>query len=80
MSASTGPLSFSFAGAPLTWYETSVAASAHGTCRQSLHAADWSVEKGASLAPKSTVRAVICAIPPPEPIAPYVIVTPVFFA
>src|SRR5262249_44252730 len=70
MPASTGPLSFNFAGAPFTWYETSVAASAHGTCRQPLHASSWSGENGASLAPKSTVRAVICAIPPPEPIAP----------
>jgi hypothetical protein len=45
-----------------------------------LQAEAWSGVKGASLAPKSTVRALICAIPPPEPIAPYVIVTPAFFA
>jgi hypothetical protein len=64
-------------GAPFRWYETSVAASPHGTWTQPLQAVAWSAVRGASLAPKSTVRPVICAIPPPEPIAPYVTVTPV---
>jgi hypothetical protein len=70
MSASTGPLSLSLAGAPFRLYEASVAPSAHGTWTQSLQAEAWSEVSGASLAPKSTVRAVICAIPPPEPIDP----------
>jgi hypothetical protein len=34
-----------------------------------LQAANWSCVSGASLAPKSTVRFVIAATPPPEPIA-----------
>ena len=70
MSARTGPLSLSFAGAPFRLYERSVAPSAQGSWTQSLQADAWSGVSGASLAPKSTVRAVICAIPPPEPIAP----------
>ena len=68
--ASTGPLSFSFAGAPLRLYETSVAPRAQGTWTQCLQADSWPGVSGASLAPKSIVRAVVCAIPPPEPIAP----------
>jgi hypothetical protein len=36
-----------------------------------LHAENSSFESGASLAPKSTFRAVIAAIPPPEPIGLY---------
>src|SRR5262245_15213852 len=48
-----------------------VAESAHGICTQSLQAVNWSGESGASLAPKSTVRAVIALIPPPEPIGLY---------
>jgi len=35
-----------------------------------LHAENWSFVSGASLAPKSTVRAVIAAIPAPEPTGP----------
>jgi hypothetical protein len=42
-----------------------------------LHADAWPGVNGASLAPKSIERAMICSIPPPEPIGPYVIVTPV---
>ena len=34
-----------------------------------LHASAWLGVSGASDAPKSTVRAVICAIPAPEPTA-----------
>jgi len=49
-----------------------VAESAHGiwtTPTPSLTAAlNWSGVSGASDAPKSTVRAVIAAMPPPEPI------------
>ena len=45
-----------------------VPARAHGTWTQPLHAVAWSDVSGASLAPKSTVRAVIAAIPFPEPI------------
>ena len=47
---------------------TDVADSAHGIWTQPLQAANWSGVSGASLAPKSTVRAVIAAMPPPEPI------------
>ena len=50
---------------------TDVAESAHGICTHSLHAANWSGVSGASLAPKSTVRDVIAAMPPPEPIGLY---------
>ena len=42
--------------------------STHGIWTQPLQAANWSGVSGASLAPKSTVRAVIAAMPPPEPI------------
>jgi hypothetical protein len=45
-----------------------VAESAHGIWTQPLHAVNWSGDIGASEAPKSTVRAVIAAIPPPDPI------------
>ncbi len=38
---------------------------------QPLQAENWSGLSGASLAPKSTSRAVIEAIPPPDPIALY---------
>ena len=48
-----------------------VADRAHGICRQPLQALNWSGVSGASLAPKSTVRAVIAATPPPEPIGLY---------
>src|SRR6476619_6713986 len=48
-----------------------VAVSAHGTCTQALHLAACSGVSGASEAPKSTVRAVIWAMPAPEPTEPY---------
>ena len=57
-----------------------VADSAHGIWTQPLHAAAWSGESGASLAPKSTWRAVIAAMPAPEPTGLYAIWTPVFAA
>ncbi len=44
--------------------------SAQGIWTQPLQAAIWSGVSGASEAPKSTVRAVIAAMPPPEPIEP----------
>jgi hypothetical protein len=47
-----------------------VAESAHGIWTQPLQAANWSGVRGASLAPKSTVRFVIALIPPPEPMGP----------
>ena len=50
---------------------TDVAESAHGIWTQPLQAVNWSGVSGASLAPKSTVRAVIAAMPPPEPIGLY---------
>ena len=46
---------------------TAVAESAHGIWTQPLQAVNWSADIGASLAPKSTVRAVIAAMPAPEP-------------
>src|SRR6476620_12462434 len=48
-----------------------VADSAHGMCTQLLQALACSGVSGASEAPKSTVRAVICAIPGPAPTAAY---------
>jgi hypothetical protein len=51
-------------------YGIDVPASAHGTWKQPLQAVCWSGDSGASLAPKSTVRFVICWIPPPLPIGP----------
>ncbi len=48
-----------------------MAPSAHGIWMQPLQAANWSGVSGASLAPKSTVRAVIDVIPAPEPTALY---------
>ncbi len=47
-----------------------IAPSAHGIWTQPLQAVAWSVDSGASLAPKSTARAVIWSMPPPLPIAP----------
>ncbi len=44
-----------------------VAVSAQGICTQPLQAAACSGVIGASEAPKSTVRAVICLMPVPEP-------------
>jgi hypothetical protein len=46
---------------------TEVAPSAHGICSQPLQAENWSGVSGASLAPKSTVRDVMAAMPAPEP-------------
>src|SRR5215472_11456442 len=76
MSATTGPVSRSGFDMPGRLYETVVAASAHGIITQPLQPAFWLAVSGASLAPKSTVREEICWIPPPLPMAPYVIVTP----
>ena len=47
---------------------TAFAPSTHGIWTQSPQAVNWSVESGASLAPKSTVLFVIAWMPPPEPI------------
>src|SRR5712691_1106683 len=57
-------------------YGIDIPASAQGITTQLLHAVSWSGERGASEAPKSTVRAVIWAMPPPDPIALYVILIP----
>ncbi len=76
MSERIGPVRCRPLGTPVTWYATAVAESAHGTSEQPLQAENWLDVMGASLAPKSTVRAVICSMPPPDPIAPYVTVTP----
>ena len=57
-------------------YGIDVAESAHGTTRQPLHALSWSLDRGASEAPKSTVRAVIAEMPPPEPTGEYVMLMP----
>src|SRR3954453_636949 len=70
MSASTGPLRLSLAGAPFRLYEASVAPRAHGTWTQSLQAEPWAEGSGASLAPNYAVRALSFAIPTPGPIAP----------
>ena len=48
-----------------------IADSPQGICTQPLQAAACSGVSGASEAPKSTVRAVIWAMPAPEPTAPY---------
>ena len=47
-----------------------VAVSAHGIWTQPLQPAACAGVIGASEAPKSTVRAEICAMPAPEPTAP----------
>src|SRR5438445_9332687 len=70
MSASTLPLRRIRFGPPSRRYGIEVADSAHGIWTQLLQAANWSGVSGASLAPKSTVRFVICAMPPPEPMGP----------
>ena len=57
-----------------------VADSAHGIWTQPLQALNWSGDSGASLAPKSTWRAVIAAMPAPEPTGLYAIFVPVFDA
>src|SRR5438445_11234934 len=76
MSASTLPFSRIRLGPPSSLYGIDVAESAHGIWTQPLHAASWSGERGASLAPKSTVRLGICEMPPPLPIRPCVTLTP----
>src|SRR5262245_26535028 len=68
ISASTGPVIFRLFGTSGRLYAIDVAERAHGICTQPLQAANWSGLSGASLAPKSTVRFVIAAMPPPEPI------------
>ena len=49
-------------------YGIDVAESAQGITTQPLQASSWLGESGASEAPKSTVRAVIAAMPAPEPV------------
>ena len=61
---------------PGTLYGIDVPASAHGMTTHPLHARIWSAESGASEAPKSTVRAVIAAMPAPEPVGEYVMLIP----
>src|SRR5215213_7066837 len=78
MSASTGPVIFRLFLIPGRLYGTDVAESAHGICTTPLAALAWSGVSGASLAPKSTVRALIDAMPPPEPIGEYATCTPDF--
>src|ERR1044071_10084175 len=70
MPARIEPLRFSFF-TPGALKPTPVAERAHGICTQLLQADACSGVSGASEAPKSTVRAVIWAIPAPEPTAPY---------
>src|SRR5712691_713428 len=76
MSARTFPLKRILFGPPSSRYGIDVAERAQGIWTQPLQAAAWSGVSGASLAPKSTVRLVICAMPPPEPIGPYVTLMP----
>src|SRR6187200_2632687 len=70
MLARTLPVRFSFF-TPGMLNPTPVAERAHGTWTQPLQAAACSGVIGASEAPKSTVRAVIWAMPVPEPTAEY---------
>src|SRR5258708_7849182 len=70
MPAMIGPVRFNFL-TPGTLKPRPVADSAQGICTQPLQAAACCGVNGASEAPKSTVRAVIWAIPAPEPTAPY---------
>ena len=76
MPATTFPLMWMWFGSASPLYAIAVAESAHGICAQPLQAASWSGVKGASLAPKSTVRFVTALMPPPEPIGPYVTLMP----
>src|SRR5215467_14390470 len=75
MPASTLPDRFSFL-TPGMLKPRPVAERAHGIWTQPLQALDCSGVSGASEAPKSTVRAVICAIPVPEPTAEYLTLVP----
>src|ERR1044071_10201802 len=70
MPARIEPLRFSFF-TPGALKPTPVAERAHGICAQLLQSDACAGVSGASEAPKSTVRAVIWAIPAPEPTAPY---------
>src|SRR4051794_6033750 len=70
MPARTLPVRFSFF-TPGRLKPTPVAERAHGIWTQPLQAAACSGVNGASEAPKSTVRAVIWAIPVPDPTAAY---------
>src|SRR5262245_40675003 len=76
MFASTGPFRTSRLPTPGTLYITDIPASAHGMTTQPLQAVSWSGDSGASDAPKSTVRAVICAMPAPDPVPEYVSLIP----
>src|SRR3954465_6051171 len=75
MPARIAPVRLSFL-TPGTLKPTPVAERAQGTCTQPLQAAACCGVSGASEAPKSTVRAVIWAIPAPEPTAPYLTAMP----
>src|SRR5919198_4698271 len=76
MLARTPPVRCRWFGSESPRYAIDVADSAQGIWTQPLHAANCSGVSGASLAPKSTVRLMICWIPPPEPIGPYVTLRP----
>src|SRR5215510_9471040 len=76
MLASTGPLRMTRFPRPGRLYGIDMPASAHGMTTQPLQAVSWSGESGASEAPKSTVRAVIWAMPAPDPVPEYVILIP----
>ncbi len=69
--ASVGPSMCRRFLTPGRLYMIAVPPSTHGICSQPLQAVNWSGVSGASLAPKSTVRDVIAATPPPEPMALY---------
>ena len=69
MFASVGPSSFSRPLTPGRLYGIDVAESAHGIDDAALaRRRAGRGESGASEAPKSTVRAVIAAMPAPEPV------------
>ena len=67
MAASVAPFRWIWLGTPGMLYETVVAESAHGISTQPLHAAACVGLRGASEAPKSTMRRVMSALPVPEP-------------
>src|SRR6201997_3082779 len=69
--ASVGPSRCKRFLTPGRLYMIDVPPSAHGICSHPLHAVNWSFVSGASLAPKSTVRDVSAAMPPPDPIGLY---------
>src|SRR3954447_12883420 len=75
MPASSFPLRLSFL-TPGMLNPRPVADRAQGTWTQPLQADACCGVRGASEAPKSTVRAVIWAIPAPEPTAPYLTAMP----